>query len=129
MLSSSPESNAALKKKGSKLIDDAGSSLNEAISDTMNRLQIELIGSLDGYEPHCRTLNSFGDCLSVDVIVLLRFHKRSYELCRDKPQIMAIRNCFSRDMVSAAARLHANETRRSVRQKSEKLGPGKLLSC
>jgi hypothetical protein len=53
------------------LIDDAGTLTDQAITDTMQRLQVELIGGLGRDRLHGRALDSFADGFRISEVILL----------------------------------------------------------
>src|SRR6476661_570715 len=64
-------SKATLEEKSPNLVDDARTTGDQAVADTVNRLQVELIGGLNGNETHRRPLHSLGDGLGIQIVVLV----------------------------------------------------------
>jgi len=58
------------------LIDDASALADQPFTHAVERLQVELIGSLRRHELHRRPLHSFGNGLSVAEVVLLALWNR-----------------------------------------------------
>jgi hypothetical protein len=65
-----PYCNAALQQKAD-LIDDAGALAHQALPDTVQRLQVELVDRLGRHELHGWALHRLGDRFCVAVVVLL----------------------------------------------------------
>jgi hypothetical protein len=63
--------NAALKKKSTDLIDNAGALADQSLAYPVQRLQIELLGGLRGYELHRWPLDCPGDRFRIPEVVLL----------------------------------------------------------
>src|SRR5215472_17567590 len=66
-----PHRNAALEQEGAYLVDDAGALADQALAHAVHSLQVELIGSLDSDELHCRALHRLSDGLGIAEVVLL----------------------------------------------------------
>lgn len=66
-----PHRNAALQRKGTELIDDAGALADQSFALAVWRLQIDLIDGLRRNEVHRWTLHSLGDHLGITEVVLL----------------------------------------------------------
>jgi ABC transporter substrate binding protein len=64
---------AALQQEGANLIDDAGALTDQSLTHPMQRLQIELIGSLYCHKLHCRALDCLCDRFRIAEVVLLSF--------------------------------------------------------
>src|SRR5215510_12342583 len=73
----------------------------------MQRLQIELLGGLGGYEAHGRALHGFGDRLRIAEVVLVALQVGSDIAGRHQPGIVA--ECLEppAQMMGADAPLHA----------------------
>jgi hypothetical protein len=56
----------------------------------MNGLQVELVIRLDRDETPVIAFYSFGNCLGVDEVVLVRLHERLHKLSCDPPHVMAL---------------------------------------
>jgi hypothetical protein len=56
------EGHSPLEQQSTQLIDHPGSSGDEAIANSMQRLQIELLIALDRDETHRRPLHRFCNC-------------------------------------------------------------------
>jgi hypothetical protein len=74
--------------KRPELIDDTGPSADQPVANPMERLQIELIDCLQWDKPHRRSLDRFPDRLRIQVVVLLRLHKRAHALRRHEPHVV-----------------------------------------
>jgi hypothetical protein len=109
-----PHRYAALQQEGADLIDDAGALADQALTHTVQRLQVELICGLRRHELHCRPLHRLGDRLRIAEVVLLPLRVGADVLRRHQPGVVA--QCFKlpAEMVRADARLRADQTRRHV---------------
>jgi hypothetical protein len=57
--------NTALEEKGTYLVDDTSALADQSFTHTMQRLQVELIGSLGCHKLHRRALNGLCDRLRI----------------------------------------------------------------
>lgn len=94
----------------------------------MLRLQVELVLGFGRDELHGRTLHGLGNRLGVAVIVLVALEKSLHISGRHQPCVMAHSNELAREMVRAAAGLHANEARRRIRELRVELATAELGS-
>jgi hypothetical protein len=62
---------AAFQHEGADLIDDAGALRHQPLAHAMQRLQVELIGSLGRHELHRRALHCLGNRFGILEVVLL----------------------------------------------------------
>jgi hypothetical protein len=60
-----PHRDASLQQEGADLIDDAGTLTDQPLAHTVERLQVELFGSLGCDELHGRALHGLGDGLRI----------------------------------------------------------------
>ena len=109
-----PHSNPALQQKGADLIDDARALADQPLTNAMERLQIELIGSLCRHELHGGPLHRLGNRLCVAEVVLLPLRIGTHVLCRHQPGVVAKPLELATEMMGADACLHADEARRHV---------------
>ena len=72
------------------MVDDGGSTGDEAITHTMHRLQVELVVGLDRNEAHVLPIDSFGDRFRIEEVVLVRLQLRLYELARDESHVVSL---------------------------------------
>ena len=114
-----------LQKKRTELIDHARPALDQPISYTMNRLEIQLICRFYRNESHSWALHRFRNRLSIDIIVFLRFNEWPDELGRNQAQFVPECRYFPREMVRAAARFHADQAGRRIRQQRYQLSSGR----
>jgi hypothetical protein len=72
------------------MVDHRRSTSDQPITNTMDRLQVQLIIRLDRNKTHVLALDGLGDRLRIDEVVLVRLHKRLHELSCDQPHVMAL---------------------------------------
>lgn len=101
----------SLKKDRPDLIDQRGSLCNEARSNLVQRLNIELLFTLEVDEAHCWTRRCFRDALCIPVVVFLRFNIGANILGRHQANFVPSSREKSTKMMSAAACLHSNDAR------------------
>ena len=109
-----PHGNAALQQKGTDLVDDAGALADQTRTHAVQRLQVELFGSLRSDELHRRALHGFGDRLGVAEVVLLSLVVRADVFRRHQPGIVTKQLEPAAEVMRANAGFHADETRRHV---------------
>jgi hypothetical protein len=80
----------ALEQKPPKLIDHRRAPTDQAITDPVDALQVQLIVSLDWDKAHVLPLDGLRDRLRIDEVILVRLHEWPYKLGWDKPDIMAL---------------------------------------
>ena len=80
---------ATFQHEGADLVDDARALRNQPLTNTMQRLQVELVSCLGGDELHCWPLHSLGDRLGIVEIVLLPLRIGPQVLCRHQSGVMA----------------------------------------
>ncbi len=99
------------------LIDQRGSLCNEARSNPVQRLNIELLLTPEIDESHCRTRRGFRDALRIPVVVHFRFNIGANILGRH--QSHCVSSCCEKSpkVVSAAACFHSNDARRHLADK------------
>lgn len=110
----------ALKEDRPDLIDQRGSLHNQARSNHVPRLNIELLLALEVGEPHCRTRRGFRDALRVHVI-LLRFNIGANILGRHQSHFASSCSEKSTKVVSAATCFHSNDGRHLAYKLNERL--------
>src|SRR5262245_26082980 len=77
-----PYCDAALQQESADLIDDGGALADQSLAHAVQRLQIELLGSLGCDELHRRALHRLGDRLRIAEVVLLPLRIRAHVLRR-----------------------------------------------
>jgi hypothetical protein len=107
-----PHRNAALQQESADLIDNAGALTDEPFTDSMQRLQVELVGRLGDDEPHRRALYCLRDRFRVAEVIFL-----SFGICADvfgwhQPRIVALRLQLAAQVMRTNTSLHADQTRR-----------------
>jgi len=90
MEAAGPYWDVVLQQKSADLVDDGGTVVHEAVPDSVKCLDVELLGVLHGYEPHCRPRDGFGDGLGVVEIVLAGFQEWANELGGYDPGLMSL---------------------------------------
>ena len=78
-------------------------------ANAMQRLQVELVGTLGRDELHRWALRRFSNRLGVAIVVLFTFAIRAYVLRRHQPGIVAKRLKLAAEMMRPSACLHADE--------------------
>jgi hypothetical protein len=106
-----PYCDAALQQEGADLIDDAGALADQSLAHAVQRLQIELLGSLGCDELHRRALHRLGDRLRIAEVVLLPLRIRAHVLCRHQPSIVAEQLQLAAEMMRPDAGLHPDQAR------------------
>jgi hypothetical protein len=84
------ENQASLEQKRTPLVDDRRASRDQAIPNSMDGLQVELIIGLDRDEAHVLALNGFGDRLRIHEVVLVGLYERFNKLRCYQAHIMAL---------------------------------------
>jgi hypothetical protein len=85
---------------------------------------VELVLALQFNKPHGRACRGFRDSLCVAIVILLRLDIGSDVLRRHEPHVMAVRVEDATEVMSAAACLHPNNTRRQLlRQPNQRGAP------
>ena len=72
------------------VVDDGSTSRDQAITNSMDGLQIELVIGLDRDEAHVLAFHGFGDRLCVHEVVLVGLYERLHKLGCNQPHIMAL---------------------------------------
>jgi hypothetical protein len=102
----------ALHQHRPQLVDQGGSFADKPITDTMQRLHVELVGALQLDEAHGRPGGGFGDRFGVPVVVLLRLDVWADIFRRHQPDLMPVATQDTPQMVRAAAGFHRHHTGR-----------------
>ena len=84
------ENQSSLEQERTQLVDDGSRSRDQAITNSMNGLQIELVIGLDGDEAHVLAFHGFGDRLCIHEVVLVGLYERLHKLGCNQPHIMAL---------------------------------------
>ena len=87
----------------------------------MQRLKIELINTLDGNKTHGGTLHCLSDGFSIAEVVLLALEEGLHELARHQLHVVAEGEELTAQMMGTNASLHADQTRRHVREANHHL--------
>ena len=96
------------------MIDDAGALADQARTHPVQRLQVELIRGLRGYELHRRSLHRLGDRLRITEVVLLSLRVGPHVLRRHQPRLVPKGFKLATEVVRSDAGLHADQARRHV---------------
>jgi hypothetical protein len=75
----------------------------------MHGLKVELVIGLDRNKPHVLAINSLGDRLRIQEVVLVRLHKRLHELGWDQLHVVALRSQNPAKKVSSRTCLHPDQ--------------------
>src|SRR3954471_5333143 len=102
---------AALQQAGRQLVDQRRSLAHQPVPGAVERLHVELLLTLDLDKAPGRPAGGLGERLRVAVVVLVRFHVRANILRRHQAHGVALGLENAAEMVSAAARLHRDNTR------------------
>jgi hypothetical protein len=97
------------------------------IAHSVQRLKVELIICLDRNEAHTRTLYSFGDCFSVEGIVLVAFDERFHELRRNQTRLMTLRRQTGAQPMRATTGLHTDQAGTQICGEKQQLCSGEAL--
>src|ERR1700747_81086 len=98
------------------------------LHNSVQRLQIELIVSLDWHKAHGGTGYSFGDGFGIDVVILVRLHVRLHILCRHQAHLMPLFPQSAPEKMRSSAGLHADQALTKVRCEAQQLSPRALLA-
>src|SRR5262249_22477873 len=118
-----PNGDSALQQKGSDLVHDAGALADQPFTHPMQRLQVELIGSLRRHEFHRWALHRLGDRFRVAEVVLLSLRIRANVLGRHQPGIVTKTLELATEMMCPDPSLHPDQAGRHVRQPRFYLAP------
>src|SRR6266566_1095705 len=109
-----PHGNATLQQEGADLVDDASALAHQSLTNSMQRLQIELIGGLRRHKLHRWPLHRLGDRLRVAEIVLLSLRIGANVLRRHQPGIVTKALELATEMMCPDASLHPDQAGRHV---------------
>jgi len=84
------ETYATPQREGSNLIDHAGLPSHQAVTHSMQSLQIELMLCLDGHETHVLPFHRFGDRFRIAVVVSVGLYVRAHKLCGNQAHFMPL---------------------------------------
>jgi hypothetical protein len=88
--------------------DDAGALTDQSLAHLVERLQVELFGSLGGHEPHRWPLHGLGDCLRITEVVLLPLRIGPNIFSRHQPGVVAKAIVLATKMMRANAGFHSD---------------------
>jgi len=108
------------------MIDERGSSADNALPRTMKRLQILLLSGFDRNESHRRAQSGFVNSLRVRRIVLGPFHERLHKPGIDQQDPAAVCKKLPTPVVRAGARLHGDGFRTQFLDCLEQFGAADL---
>jgi hypothetical protein len=110
-----------------KLVDHRRASGDQAITDPVVALQVQLIIGLNRDKPHVLPLDCLGDRLRVDKVVLVRLYKGLHKLTYDQADIVAmLPQCASKKMRSGTG-LQSDQRYLHLRGEGEELFPSELF--
>ena len=101
-------------KESANLAADGGSPRDQAVTNPMHWLELQLFARLNWDSPDPRTLHRFGNRRCVEEIVLLRAKIRFDELGRHGPCVVAQFDECPGDEMRRGALFHANQHRFQV---------------
>src|SRR5260370_2429081 len=104
-----PQSYASFEQQSTNLVDDCRATHHPTLAHAMQRLQIQLLISLDRHETHRRSCDSLRDRLGIDVVALVRFHVRFHILRRYQSHLVSLFPQCSAKKMRTSARFHANQ--------------------
>jgi hypothetical protein len=113
------EDHTALQQERSYLVDDRCAPGNKPVTNPVDRLQVKLVIRLDRDETHVLALDSLGNSLRVNEVVLVGLHKRLHELCGDQPHIMALLLQGSTEEMRSGTGFEADQRSLHVRRKCQ----------
>jgi hypothetical protein len=108
------------------MVDERGSSADNALPRTMKRLQILLLSGFDRNEPHCRARSGFVNSLCIRRVVLGPFDEGLHEPWIDQKNPTTIGKKAPAPMVRAGARLHRNSLRSQFLDRFKQFGAARL---
>src|SRR5271163_2744875 len=109
MLASLAYRDATLEQQSANLVDHRGAAHDPPFAYSVQRLQVELIVSLDRHKAHRRTGYSLGDGFGIDVVILVRLHVRLDVLCRHQTHVMSLFPQGTAEKMRSSACLHADQ--------------------
>src|ERR1700739_4647522 len=128
MLASPAYRDATLQQQYATLVDHRGAAHHPPFAHSVQRLQVELIVSLDRHKAHRGTGYSLGDGFGIDVVILVRLHVRLHLLGRHQTHVMSLFPQSTAEKMRSSAGLHADQTLAKVRCKAQQLSPRTLLA-
>jgi hypothetical protein len=99
----------AFEQKCPKLVDHRRAPGDQAITDPMDALQVQLIISLDRDKAHVLAFNCFRDGLGIDEVILVRLHEGFYKLGCNQPDIVALLPQCTSEKVRSRAGLQPDQ--------------------
>jgi hypothetical protein len=105
---------AIFQEQATDLVDERGAMMDETFPDAMQRLEVLLIGSLDGHCPHVGTRRGFGDGGGIVAVVLGSLAEGDDILGGDELDLVSECGELARPVLRAGAGLHRDATRRKV---------------
>ena len=97
------EDQPTFQQKSSDLVDHGRSACDQSVPNPVNRLQVQLVIGLDRNEAHVLAVDSLGDRLRIDKVVLVRLHERLHKLRRNQPNVVPLLAQRSAKKVSPGA--------------------------
>ena len=85
---------------------------HQGVADTVHRLDVLLLGSLDGHEPHVRSADRLTHGFGIVGVVLQTFDERFHELWRDQLDLVASGTKLARPVMRATTSFHTHLTAR-----------------
>ena len=79
-----------VEQQAANLFDHRGAAHHPPFTDSVQRLQVELVIAFDWHKAHRGTGYSFGNSFGIDVAILVRLHLRLHVLGRHQPHIVSL---------------------------------------
>jgi hypothetical protein len=117
-----------LDEKATDLIYDGGTFADEALTDTMCRLKIQLLVGAYGHEAYRRAAHGLGDGRSIIEVVLLCAQVGLDEFWRHQPYIMTQALKGTGKVLRTWTRLHTDQASRKVGNELHELAAVELVS-
>ena len=108
------------------MVDERGSSADNALPRTMKRLQILLLSGFDRNEPHRRAQSGFVNSLCIRRVVLGSFDEGLHKPWIDQQHLTAIGQKAAAPEMRAGAGLHGDGFWSEVLDRLEQFGPANL---
>src|ERR1700745_2903755 len=128
MLASLAHGDATLEQQSADLVDHRSAAFPPPFAYSVQRLEVELIVSLDRHKAHGGTGYSFGNGLGIDVVILVPLHVGLHILGRHQAHVMPLFAQSAAEKMRSSAGLHTDQARAQVRCKAQQLSPRALLA-